>query len=153
TFEVFSSLFSAFFSMDGGGSFMPIAVPANVTVMVRFNSQIGNTRIFDTEILQLDMADGLPMGVLIRQSPSQRSLGRTTITLAPATGLYDIHSEFDVYSDLSFDGGQTFMTSSVAGHVEVMECQDGPGSSPSNPEPSSWVLLGLGALGLIGYSW
>src|SRR5207249_9394292 len=67
----------------------------------------GGTEYFDTEMLQLNLSGGnLPPGVMIRESPTLQSLGRTTIT--PEGGGYRIESFFDIFTELSPDGGATW---------------------------------------------
>ena len=103
---------------------------------------------YDTEMLQLDIQGGqLPPGVMIRESPTKQSLGQIHMTNAGG-GQFHIDSFFDVFTELSLDGGQSWIPS------------DG-GSSPGAalhivgdvPEPSSAVLALLGAvvLGRFGF--
>jgi hypothetical protein len=103
---------------------------------------------YDTEMLQLDIQGGqMPPGVMIRESPTKQSLGQIRMTNAGG-GLYHIDSFFDVFTELSIDGGQSWIPS------------DG-GNSPGAalhitggvPEPSSAVLalLGAVALGRLGF--
>jgi hypothetical protein len=71
--------------------------------------------------------------ILIRESPTLASTGETTITDI-GSGMYRIDSFFDVFTELSIDGGQTWI----------------PGDSPMRleliPEPATILLLGLGGL-------
>ena len=67
-----------------------------------------NTSVYSTEMTQLDISGGtLPAGMQIRESPTKASLGTTTILPAPGGG-YTISSFFDVYTELSTDGGATW---------------------------------------------
>lgn len=50
------------------------------------------------------LPDGLPDGASIRIDPSTPSTGETTIT-GPSGGPYNIHSFFDVFTEISLDGG------------------------------------------------
>lgn len=95
-----------------------------------------STRTFDTEMLQLDLM-GLPPGMMIRESPTRASTGRTSLQGLPTPG-YHIDSFFDVFTELSLDGGQSWLPA------------DGPLHMASTPEPSSLVMLGMGAL-LLGF--
>src|SRR5205807_2775271 len=70
----------------------------------------GDTRYFDTEMLSLSL-QGLGGNILFRESPTLPSLGklRESPTLQ-STGqtAYRIGSFFDVFTELSLDGGQTW---------------------------------------------
>jgi hypothetical protein len=92
------------------------------------------------------------MTVMIRESPTRASTGRTSVTEGsteptsaedPPTGggmpLYQIDSFFDVFTELSFDGGQTWIPS------------DGPAGVNLVPEPSSFGLLAV--TGLVALAW
>jgi hypothetical protein len=95
------------------------SAPATVTVQVA-NRGIGpnGEQLYDTEMLALDMHGGtLPSGVMIRESPSKASLGKTTV-LQSSTGFL-ITSFFDVFTEISLDGGQTWSASDTAGHMEL----------------------------------
>jgi hypothetical protein len=105
-----------------GGPLTPFNGPANTTVKVDFNHQAGATRYFDTEMLQLDLNGG--GGVLVRESPTKQSTGKTAITDVGG-GQFRIDSFFDVFTELSVDGGQTWHPSTdaagqpFAGHMEI----------------------------------
>ena len=67
-------------SMDGGITFSNVVAPASVSVRVTHASAAGTTRVFDTEMLQLDITGGeLPLGVALRESPALVSPGLSTI--------------------------------------------------------------------------
>lgn len=85
--------------------------------------------VFDTEMLQMNLAGGsFPPGFMLRESPTLQSTGKTTIGDA-GPGLYQIDSFFDVFTELSIDGGQTWNPASGPLHL-----------SGGLPEPSSAVL-------------
>ncbi len=96
------------------------------------------TGAFNTEMLSLSLSGNTPIGpVLFRESPTLASNGQTTIT-SLGGGQFRIDSFFEVFTELSLDGGMNFIPSSGgAVHLELV------------PEPSSLVLmaLGLAALG------
>ena len=98
------------------------------------------TGTFQTEMLSLNLSGGtLPPGVMIRESPTLQSTGITSVTDIGG-GLYKIDSFFDVFAELSIDGGLTWMPSNNgAGHVELV------------PEPTSMSLLAAGFVGMMGF--
>ncbi len=111
--ESYSSTFSGLISMNGGATFLPFSAPASVTVQINSRSDLdtAGTRFFDTEMLVRNISGGtLPGGVMIRESPSKASLGRTSVRTA-GSGDYRIASFFDVYSEVSLDGGSTWSPS------------------------------------------
>jgi hypothetical protein len=96
-------------SADGGLTFRPPDnAPAVVTVLMASGTETNGTRYFNTELLQMNVAGGsLPAGVMIRESPTRASLGRTS--LRQGAGGARIDSFFDVFTELSLDGGQSWM--------------------------------------------
>jgi hypothetical protein len=102
----FGSGVSATLSVNAGAP-MSVGGPANCTVRVCSTFNVGPTRFFDTEMLQLDISGG---PLLIRESPTRPSLGKTSITDLGG-GLYQIDSFFDVFTELSLNGGATWLPS------------------------------------------
>jgi len=95
-------------SADGGATFQDVHTAAAVSARVTSAEIVGNTRYFDTEMLQLDISGGgLPPNVRIRESPTRASLGRTSIAQLPGGG-FEISSFFDIFTELSLDNGQTW---------------------------------------------
>ncbi len=87
---------------------------------------------FDTEMLSMNLAGGnLPPGVMIRESPSRPSMGRTTITDLGG-GMYRTASFFDVFTELT-NGDPLWVPSDGSMHLEG-----------DLPEPSTLTLAGLG---------
>ena len=90
---------------------------------------------FNTEMLKLDLSGP---GFMIRESPTLASTGKTTVTDIGG-GLYKIDSFFDVFTELSIDGGRTWMPGHdadgrpLAGHVTL----------EAVPEPSTLVSFVL----------
>lgn len=101
------------------------------------------TGSFDTEMLSMSLSGTTPLGpFIIRESPTLASTGQTKITDIGG-GLYQIESFFDVFTEISIDGGATWIPSS-----------SGPSHMVLVPEPGSLSLLGLGAGGLLaGWLW
>jgi hypothetical protein len=120
----FGSEVDALISINNGPT-QPIHAQGASTVGVLADGSNGPTRFFDTEMLQLDLLAA--PGVLIRESPTKQSTGRTSITDLGG-GLYRIDSFFDIFTELSVDGGQTWMPSTDA--------QGNPARHAGAPEPS-----------------
>jgi hypothetical protein len=106
------SMVGANMSINGGPP-MPVTANALMRVRVDESGQAGPTRFFDTELLQLDLVGG---PFMIRESPSRPSTGKTAITDLGG-GLYHIDSFFDVFTELSLDGGQSWLPSTAADGV------------------------------------
>ena len=104
----FGSVVTFMLSMNGGGVWQQVTAPASVSALVRSSIDSGPTRYFDTEMLALNISGGgLPAGVMVRESPSKASLGRTSIT-PNLSGGFAIDSFFDIFTEVSVDGGQTW---------------------------------------------
>ena len=91
------------------------------------------THTYDTVMLSLNLG-GLPFGAKIRESPTLASTGHHTITDTPPN--FQIDSFFDVFTELSLDGGATWTPATGSVHIQ-------------NPEPGSLVLLASVAAPLI----
>jgi hypothetical protein len=76
-------------------------------------------RFFDNEILSMQVPAGLPGAVMIRESPTRQSLGKTSIRQGPQPVPWLVSSFFDVFLELSTDGGNTWSGSSNPVHVEL----------------------------------
>jgi fluoride ion exporter CrcB/FEX len=115
TSHTFGSQLEFDVSYDGGSTFTHATAPATVGVQITARlGDDGTTVYYDTEMQQLDIAGGtLPGVVQIRESPSKASKGRTTSSGVPGGG-YKMDSFFDVFTEISTDGGNSFYPS-VAG--------------------------------------
>jgi hypothetical protein len=78
---------------------------------------------YATEMLTLNLA-GLPFGAMIRESPTLASTGGETVIDTP----FHIDSFFDVFTELSLDGGASWTPATGPVHIQ-------------NPEPGSLALL------------
>jgi hypothetical protein len=103
-------------SSDGGQTFRPVA--ANANCIVRVDGSSGTPGEYPMEMLALDLSGGsLPPGVLLRESPTLASPGETQIQ--PAPGGYMISSFFDIFTEISLDGGQTWAPADTAWPMEL----------------------------------
>jgi len=95
--------------------------------------KVGNTTgTFNTEILSLNISGSSSISgpFMIRESPTLASTGQTTIT-SIGGGLYQIASFFDVFTELSVDGGNSWIPSDTSAHIVL------------TPEPSTLALVAL----------
>jgi hypothetical protein len=94
-------------SFDGGNTFNPCMSMANAVIRLEHVLDSGGVSYIETELLQLDLSGGtLPPNVRIRESPTQASTGLETISIVP--GGFQFSSFFDVFTELSMDGGMTW---------------------------------------------
>ncbi len=94
-------------SLDDGGTWLSVTATNGLTARAAVDTTVGPTTLFDTEMLQLAIGGGnLPANVRLRESPSYPSRGG--LSLSPADGTYMIDSFFDVFLEVSTDGGQTW---------------------------------------------
>lgn len=134
--ETFSSTMKGDVNVNGG-AFFPATGSGPVMTMV-FGKTGHVTGTFQTEMLSMNLSGNSPLGpFMIRESPTLPSLGQTSITDIGG-GLYHIDSFFDVFTELSLDGGQTWMPDSQ-GPARV-------NLGPIVPEPTSASLFGIGCV-------
>jgi len=149
-FDVFTE-----FDLSVQGVLGPVHIresPSKASMGMRLNglppgTPVIGTRVFDTEMLSLEIGGsgspgGLPPGVMIRESPTLASTGKTSITDLGG-GNFRIGSFFDVFTELSLDGGQSWNPSAGPLHLEAAAV----------PELSSCLvwLVGSIAMGYFGY--
>lgn len=123
TMHAFGSQVCFRLSTNRGKTFKDLRAVAQCLVRVRLVEEdpSSETRYFETEMLALDIRGGnLPPGVMIRESPTQPSMGQTRIQRMPGGGFH-IDSFFDIFTELSLDGGATWIPSAQPGHVELAE--------------------------------
>lgn len=93
--------------------------------------------VFLLSMDQFDLSGTIPTGsptpFMLRESPSESSTGVTTLT-SLGGGQYQIDSFFDIFTEISLDGGQTW----VPATAQV-------------PEPSTLVLMSLSGLAALSY--
>lgn len=135
--ERFDSLLIATGSF--GGMSFPLRLHGPVSILTR--DKVGAvTGTFDTEMLSMSLTGSSPFGdIMVRESPTLPSMGRVMIADINSGGLFRIDSFFDIFTELSLDGGQNFIPQ-----------QNGPTRVNLVPEPSAIALLGIGILGVVG---
>ena len=115
------SFFDVFVEVDlpgltGQGDFVPDSF---FDVFVD-GPQAGAAGLFDTEIVAMSLSASLGGQIVdIRESPRLDSTGETTITDL-GNGQFHIESFFDVFTELSVDGGQTWLPASDSVRMQLM---------------------------------
>jgi hypothetical protein len=96
-------------------------------------------RDMDTELVQFDISDGpLPAGMMIRESPTLASPGHTRwSTFQWMPGFNTVHSFFDIFTELSQDGGQTWAPADRSARLTLESV------SPTPTVAHSWGVLKL----------
>jgi hypothetical protein len=76
---------------------------------------------YDTEMTQFStVGGGLPPNVQIRESPTKASLGRTMFSsVSGGSGGYQTDSFFDIFTEVSTDGGASWLPS-IAGPATML---------------------------------
>jgi hypothetical protein len=130
------------FHVEGSPSTLGLFdVQGDVTEKQKFSHTDGVSKVYDTELISLDLSGGtLPAGTMIRESPTLASTGQTVIRPIGG-GNYQISSFFDVFTEISMDGGQTWSPSQGSSHY-VMQ----PNNPNSIPTLGTWGLMAMGVL-------
>jgi hypothetical protein len=112
------------------------------------------TNTFTTEMLSMDLRESPTSPLMIRESPTKQSLGRTTVRESPTkSGTYQIDSFFDIFTELSLDGGLTWTPASVLDNNGAIVPVPLEVSGPV-PEPCTLIIWSLlGTLGIGVRSW
>jgi hypothetical protein len=96
----------------------------------------GASRYFDTEISQLDLPGSSSGSVMLRESPTKASTGKTSIRLQ-ADGTYRVSSFFDIFTEISLDGGTTWSPATAPTHIELTNPTPSPRPVITSISPSS----------------
>ncbi len=137
TFQV-DSFFDVFVELSIGGNLFQVDSFFDVTYQVSRGSCEG---CWQTEMVALSLVGQIPGGptIEIRESPSLPSPGEIVVSDLP-DGTFQVDSFFDVFTEISVDGGP--FASATSSTRIVM--------GAAVPEPASLALLTLGGLTLIG---
>ena len=125
-------------SFDGGAMWKSCVSPAVGTqIHIVNNGPDSGDTLYGTELLALNISGGnLPAGVMVRESPTLASTGETRIETIP--GGYMIDSFFDVYLEISTDGGATWMPGATPLRLEL---RPDPQLVMAVPAPRSVMLM------------
>ncbi len=139
--ETYNSLWVGTVSVNLG-SFVAMTATGSEDLLVL--NKVGNaTGTFNTELLGMNLSGSSSYGsFMVRESPTLASTGQTTIT-GLGGGLYQIDSFFDIFTELSVDGGQTWIPSPGPSRITLVPA----------PEPSAIGLLIAAMLSLGGLGW
>jgi hypothetical protein len=81
---------------------------------------LSTTGTFDAEIVSMSLSGNAgEFTIILREDPVRASLGRTAITDLGG-GLYQIESFFDVLTELSVDGGETWVAAADFGQLTLV---------------------------------
>lgn len=140
---------STYFDIMAGISNYGFAMSAGqlATISIGTVQMDSGWSVYQTEITSLDMPiEHFPPEVIFRESPYEASLGQYKIFTPSLDGYGTMESFFDIWLELSIDGGQTW--SSI---YQVSE-DGGQTWEPTGyihlegaPEPATILLFGLGA--------
>lgn len=151
--ETFQSTFTG---LVNGVTPVQLQGPVSVTIFGRTSNT--ETGTFNTQMTQLDLGSG-PIRIRLESEDNTLvnpppSTGKTTITPIGA-GQFHIDSFFDVFTELSLDGGATW----------APQNPNAPQTDPSGgtttgtivtlqtPEPASVTLVGIGAAMMGAFAW
>jgi len=122
----------------GCGPAIPFTLQGPVVTHVFGKGPTDTTGSWDTEMVSMSLTGNVGGNpVMIRESPTLPSLGHTSVTDIGG-GQFRIDSFFDVFTELSVDGGSSWIASAGSTHMRLV------------PEPSSLLIIGIGCLGLLG---
>jgi len=129
----------------GGGPATPFTLTGPVQIEV-FSYVPGQLGTFSTQMLSMDLTGSVAgHSVEIMVDPGLgSSTGMTTIS-SLGNGLFNIHSFFDVFTEIRLDHG-AFLPQNNGPSVVSLQ--------PAIPEPSSWVMGAMAATaGLVYAGW
>jgi hypothetical protein len=116
---------------------------ANALVQVTHRASLGTQEgtellcwVLDTETLQLNISGGnIPQGVMIRESPTLPSPGGTSVARL-SDGEFRISSFFDIFTEITVNGGQTWVPATGPARVTLIcLAPESPHPTPNLPPP------------------
>lgn len=115
--ETFDSIWDAMMDFGSGPVSASLIGPVQT---ITYGRTLGTTGTFDTEIVSMTLSgdvDGMP--IILRESPTHASLGQTIITDLGGE-LYQFESFFDVFIELSVDGGESWYSANDSGRLTLV---------------------------------
>ena len=127
-------------SLDGQ-TWSTVAASGGVQTKITHASNVGSVAQFDTEMLALNLNGSAQFGsFMIRVSPTKQSLGKHTLRSSPQGFL--VSSFFDVFLELSTDGGQSWVPSNRSIRVQVANPPCGAlGANPVVTKTAASVIV------------
>ena len=127
--ETFDCIWECEMDFGFGLTLVTLTGPASHMVY----GKVGNTTgMFDSEIISMSLSGTAGVAnIVLRESPTLSSSGVTVITDLGG-GLYQIDSFFDVFTELSFDGGPWMAQTSQAGRITLVPAESVP------TQPTLW---------------
>jgi len=110
------------------GEKVPVKLTGPVQTIVREKAD-QTTGEFQAEIVSMELAGEIPgvIPIMIRESPTLASSGQTSVQEIPVgsegEGQFSVESFFDVFTELSVDGGQTWMRATQSVRMTLMQPQ------------------------------
>ncbi len=122
----------------GGGAWESMDSQGHAQWTFSADTAVAGVRPIEAEMTLMDASGGdLPAGVMIRESPTRASSGGGSCTELGGGGGYQIDSFFDIWVEISVDGGQNWVPADEPMHMD------------GTPEPATLSLLALGGLGAL----
>lgn len=123
----------------GCGPSIPFTLNGPVETHVFGKDPTDTTGSWSTEMVSMSLSGNIGGNpVMIRESPTQPSTGQVSV-IDIGGGQFRIDSFFDVWTELSLDGGSTWIPSASSTRMVLVV-----------PEPASFALVALGVIGLLG---
>jgi hypothetical protein len=122
------------YSTDGGQTFTQASAPVETKVLVKHAENTADTRIFETEIIAIEQQPGpVQLPVMLRESPTLASKGKTTVR--KVDGGFEIASLFEIFTEVSLDGGKNWSPVENPSHVVLQPTPPPVGEMTDNFPP------------------
>ncbi len=108
------------FSTNGPAGFQKVDLPVCLRIKTETLHADPTQSVVSVELLELDAtcrSNLAPYGVILRESPSVPSIGTSTVTRLPGGDFY-VDSFFDIFTEVSLDGGSNWEPGSGAFRME-----------------------------------